>query len=278
MGDFAVETELTANADGSFSRMLHRDWEIWGPNGGYMGALALRAAGAHCGRARPANVTVHFLGVANFDEPVTVVPTTLRATKVASSVAVRIEQAGRVVLQAMVWAVDEGLGGLRHAHGEPPDVPPWQELPTIQQRLAADGLENQSPYRFWDNFEQRPTDWISDWLNRGEQTPIYENWLRFDPTSAVSDPWLEASRLLLLVDLGGWPAVSRAHLQDTFVAPSIDVSCEFHRLAAQPGWYLLHGVSPHSGDGLVASQQHVWNDAGQLLASGISHLLCRPVR
>ena len=35
--------------------------------------------------------------------------------------------------------------------------------------------------------------------------------------------------------------------------------------------------SPHSGDGLVASHQHVWNDRGELLASGISHLLCRPV-
>ena len=37
MGDFAADTELTAVGDGTFTRMLHRDWEIWGPNGGYMG-------------------------------------------------------------------------------------------------------------------------------------------------------------------------------------------------------------------------------------------------
>ncbi|MCU1360752.1 MAG: hypothetical protein JWN99_2041, partial [Ilumatobacteraceae bacterium] len=49
MGDFQLDTALTAGpADGgsSFTRVLSRDWEIWGPNGGYVGALMLRAAGA----------------------------------------------------------------------------------------------------------------------------------------------------------------------------------------------------------------------------------------
>ena len=278
MGDFAADTELTPNGDGSFARLLHRDWEIWGPNGGYLGALALRAAGEHCGRARPANVTVHFLGVANFDEPVTIRPTILRASKVASSVSVRIEQAGRPVLQAMMWAVDDGLAGLEHTHASAPEVEPWNDLPTIRERFEAEGVPYETNYHFWDNFEQRPTIWISDWPNRGEQPPVYENWLRFDPPSDATDPWLEAGRLLLLVDLGGWPAVSRAHQQESFIAPSIDVSCEFHRVRPDTGWYLLHGVSPHSGDGLIASHQHVWNDRGELLASGISHLLCRPLR
>lgn len=64
MGDLAADTELTASGEGAFTRLRHRDWEIWGPNGGYLATLALRAAGLHCGRARPANITVHFLGVA----------------------------------------------------------------------------------------------------------------------------------------------------------------------------------------------------------------------
>jgi len=278
MGDFGADTELQRHPDGSFSRVLHRDWEIWGPNGGYLGALALRAAGAHCGRARPANATVHFLGVANFDEPVELVPTTLRASKVATSVRVRMEQAGRPVLEALVWGIDAGLAGLEHAYGEPPAVAHWADLPTIQDRAAAEGVDSTSPYLFWGNFEQRPTEWVSDWANRGAQPPVYENWLRFIPTPHHSDPWLEAGRLLLLTDLGAWPAVSRAHVDSPYVAPSIDVSCEFHRLPDEPGWYLLRGESPASADGLVGSHQQVWNDRGELLASGISHLLCRPVR
>ncbi len=278
MGDLAADTELTASGEGAFTRLLHRDWEIWGPNGGYLATLALRAAGLHCGRARPANITVHFLGVANFDEPVTILPTTMRATKVATSIAVRIEQAGRPVLQAMVWAVDQGLAGLQHSFGEAPDASGWSELPTLQERFAAEGVENDNRYRFWENFEQRPTEWISDWANRGTLDPVYENWLRFDSQPVQNDAWLEAGRLLVLVDLGGWPAASRTHVQEEYVAPTIDVSCEFHRLASQPGWYLLRGVAPYAGDGLVASHQEVWDDGGNLLASGISHLLCRPLR
>lgn len=278
MGDFAADTTLTPVGDGAHTRVLHRDWEIWGPNGGYLGALALRAAAVQSGRARPANITVHFLGVAGFDEPVDITTSTLRASKVATSVEVRITQAGRAVLHAMVWAIDEGLGGLRHTHGDAPDVAHWRDLMTVQERFVEEGLVYASNYRFWDNFEQRPTVWISDWEHRGELAPVYQEWLRFTPDGADTDAWLEAARLLLLVDLGGWPAASRAHLQQEHIAPSIDVSCEFHRLPAEPSWYLLEGVSPHAADGLVASRQSVWDDQGQLLASGISHLLCRPLR
>ena len=278
MGDFGGDTELQEQPDGSFSRELHRDWEIWGPNGGYLGALALRAAGLRCGRARPANATVHFLGVATFDEPVELTVSVLRASKVATSVQVSVRQAGRPVLEALAWGIDAGLGGLHHSFGEPPAVPNWAELPTIQERAEEEGVDVASPYRFWDNFEQRPVEWVTDWANRGVLPPVYENWLRFIPTSHASDPWLEAGRLLLLVDLGAWPAVSLAHPNAPFVAPSIDVSCEFHRLPTDPGWYLLRGVAPHSGEGLVGSHQQVWNDRGELLASGVSHLLCRPLR
>jgi acyl-CoA thioesterase len=282
MGDFSADTALTpAGATGEntrFTRLVHRDWEIWGPNGGYMVALALRAAGVHSRRDRPANVSVHFLGVAGFDEPVTIAASTLRASRTATSVQVEIAQGDRRVLQAMVWAVDAELPGLTHVHVDPPDVPPWHQLPSIDQRWEASGQPRPpSRYRFWDNFDQRPAEWIDDWENRGPTDPVYLNWLRFVPTGRFDDPWIEAARLALLVDLGAWPAASARHNQEQFIAPSIDVSCEFHHLDDVPEWVLLHGASPHAGSGLVASHQQVWSDDGRLLASGISHLLCRDV-
>jgi acyl-CoA thioesterase len=278
MGDLAVDTELTEHADGSYRCELSRDWEIWGPNGGYMAAIALQAASMAMNRARPANATVHFLSAASFEEPVIVVPIVQRATKVATSVRVSIVQGERPVLEAMIWGVDNHLPGLSHDGPPPPRAAgQWHEHPTMDERWDASGADRPSSYRFWDNLEQRPPVWIDNWDQRQGLDPVYLDWIRF---VAVSDTgaWAEAARQLLLVDLGAWPAVSRAHVQSDYIAPTIDVSCEFHHLEANSGWYLLRGESPVADGGLVASHQEVWDDEGRLVASGISHLLCRPVR
>jgi acyl-CoA thioesterase II len=276
MPDLAADTELTSIADGVFERELSRNWEIWGPNGGYLATLALRAAGAASGRARPANISVHFLGVAGFDQPVVLRATVLRSARVATSLQVTMSQGDRLILQAMVWAVDDGLDGLAHDVAVRPSVPLWHELPTIHQRCEEAGSLYAPSYPFWLNFEQRPCSWIADWENRpAGLEPAWLNWLRFD-SPLIDDPWITAGRLLLLVDLGGWPAAGVAHVANPFVAPSIDVSCEFHRLEPVD-WLLLDALSDHAGGGLVASRQCVWDERGRLLANGISHLLCRRV-
>lgn len=277
MGDLAVDAALTETADGEYTGELSRDWEIWGPNGGYMAAFALRAAQLVSGRARPANATVHFLGAASFDAPIVVTARVQRSTRQTTSVGVQIEQGGKPILAAMMWAIDDGVAGLEHDDAAMPHVPLWHELPTIQERFATEGIDGASRHAFWDNFEQRPPEWISDWANRQPSAPLYQNWLRFVRGTSSTDPWMQAARLLLLVDLGAWPAIGRRHIGDEWMAPSIDVSCEFHRPATGDDWLFLQGESPHAGDGLIASHQHVWNDRGELLASGISHLLCRRI-
>ncbi len=42
MGDLARDTAVQGGA-GSYGAVLSRDWEIWGPMGGYVAAVALRA-------------------------------------------------------------------------------------------------------------------------------------------------------------------------------------------------------------------------------------------
>lgn len=276
MGDLLRDSELTEVEPGRFERVLSREWEIWGPNGGYMAALALDAARRVSGRARPANATVHFLGVANFDSPVSVTAEVLRSTRQATSLLIRIEQGGKPVVASMIWAIDDGIEGLEHDDAPMPDIPTWSDCLTVLEWFERDGVEPMpSRYRFWENFEQRPPSWITDWANREMTRPLYQIWLRYVEGQEATGPWAQAARLLLLVDLGGFPAIGRRHVDDTWMAPSIDVSCEFHRLDTDDAWFFLQGESPHAGKGLVASHQQVWNDRGELLASGISHLLCR---
>jgi acyl-CoA thioesterase len=278
VGDLAVDSAVTPVTEDRFTATLSRDWEIWGPNGGYMAAIALNAARAASGRSRPANATVHFLGVASFDAPVEVSTTVQRATRQATSVHVRVDQLGKAVLAAMVWSVDTGIEGLEHGDAPAPTVPSWRELPTIEELLAADPDATPSQYAFWRNFEQRPTGWLgaAAWAQRRLDRAHYEEWMRF-ASGRATDEWEQAARLLLLVDLGAWPAIGRRHRTDEWIAPSIDVSCEFHHLDPSDEWCLLQGSSPVAREGLIGSHQQVWNDRGDLVASGISHLLCRRI-
>ena len=96
VGDLAMDTAIEGS-DGRYRAQLSRDWEIWGPNGGYLAVIALRAAGAHTPLRRPATFSCHYLGVADFDA-VDLDVRTIRGSRRAASVAVSMTQDGRPVL------------------------------------------------------------------------------------------------------------------------------------------------------------------------------------
>ena len=106
MGDVDVETAPALQGEGGrYTAMVHQDWEIWGPCGGYVAAIALRAAGAESPFARPASFFCHYLSVAAF-EPVDLVVTPLRSGRTVLAQRVSMSQHGRPVLEAMVWSVE----------------------------------------------------------------------------------------------------------------------------------------------------------------------------
>jgi acyl-CoA thioesterase len=247
--------------------------------GGYVASTALRAAGAHTDFPRPASLVGHFLGVAAFG-PVEIATTTLRRAKKAESVRVSVTQGRTPVFDALVWAVADDLAGLSHEEVSPPAAAGApRDHPTVLERLAAADREPDPVFPFWENFEARPLHWVDDWESRSPGAPEWSQWLRFLPTPDTADPWVDAARLLVLVDIGSWPAVVQHHV-DTLgmYAPSIDLACHFHRLRPDSEHLLVRGTSPSGADGLVTSHQSVWADDGTFLASGISQLLCRPAR
>lgn len=275
MGNLGVDTAVEGG-DGRYSAVLREDWAIWGPNGGYLAAVALRAAGEHVGPGvrRPASVLCHYLGVASFDR-VELAVTTLRSAKRAESARVTMTQAGQPVLEALVWAVADELDGLAHdVAAAPPDVgPPDAYRP--REELGA------PVHPFFANIDQRPTDPDTDWENRPAGEPAFRCWARFRPQEMFpGDPWADAARLLVVVDTFQWPAAVRGHAQAELrhVAPSLDLACLFHRSAATEPWLLVEATSPIAEGGLVAGTARVWDQRGRLLASGTQQMLCRPVR
>lgn len=276
MGDLTKDTEVDG-ADGHYRASLSPDWEIWGPNGGYVAAVALRAAGAHSRHPKPASVLCHFLEVGSFEE-VAIEVETLRESRRAESMRVSMRQGNRRILEALIWAVDDGLSGLMHDALSAPAVPAPDELAPIEDLLPSE--DPRPRYSFFDNLEQRPVHWIQDWGNRPPGTPVHQCWYRFRSSSIVMDPWVMAGRLAILVDTFQWPAAVRGHAGGTVdhMAPSLDLACRFHRLGSgtDAEWLLTEARSPVATGGLVGGTAAVWDAQGSLLASGGQQMLCRP--
>lgn len=272
MGDLGADTSVVGG-DGSYGAELSEDWEIWGPMGGYLAGVALRAAGAECGRARPASISAHFTGGVG-SGPVDVDVETVRTTRVATSVTVTVSQGGRTGLRALVWGVD-AVDGLEHlTDRRPAAVPPADDLPSFQDLVAARREEVVHP--FWANFDYRPLNWV-DWEGHVPGEPMNEGWYRLVPTPAFTDPWVDAVRLLILVDLDAWPAAHRAHPLDVpWYAPTIEVTARFIGDAHEDPWLRAIGEAPVAANGLVAHRAEVWTPSGRLVANGGSTLLSRP--
>jgi acyl-CoA thioesterase II len=265
VGDIEVQTAVEPAGDGRFTATVHADWEIWGPCGGYVAALALRAAGAESPFARPASFFCHYLSVAAF-APVDLVVTPLRAGRTVLAQRVAVTQEGRPVLDAMVWSVGE-VEGLEHEDVHPPHVPDPGELPT-RADLSPD--EDRPAMPFWDNFDQRLVEWSPRWPPEGPLPPTWLTWVRSRPTATFDDPWVDAARALIVLDVGSWPAGSRPHmyLDPPYIAPSLDLYASFQYPGVSSDWLLLDAHSPVAHGGLLSWTGRVWSRQRRLIASG----------
>ena len=272
MGDLATDTKVTGSV-GRYSAQLSRDWEIWGPNGGYIAAIALRAAGEHSQFGRPVSIAGHFLGVASFDEVILEVKT-LRLAKRAESMRVSMRQGKNPIFEALVWACAP-LEGLEHELAPSPATFEPESVAPTQQRLAEEGHE--PTYPFWSNFDERSETWLphKEWFHRTPAYPTFERWYRFLPTSTFDDLWVDACRSLVLIDTLGWPAVCMLHVESEYIAPSIDISCTFHRARIQEPWLFAKATSVSANAGVIGCEGRIWSRDGALLAMGTSQLLCR---
>lgn len=280
MGDLEQDTRLTGG-DGRYEAALSADWEIWGPNGGYVAAVLQRAAGAHTDLVRPASIAVTFLAVGRF-EPVVLTTRTLRRTRRAECVGVSMAQGDRPVAEAIAWYVADGLPGIEHDTVAMPDVPPIDELRSSEEVHAERG-DPLPPFRFFDNFTQHPPVWHDTWPPPGPLPPTSEAWIRFRPTATFDDPSVDAGRLLIVLDTFGWPAVHRHHAHawpadgpPPWTAPSLDLHVRYHRGAAHSPALYVQTHAPLATEGLVSTEGRVWTDDGLLAGSMSSALLSTP--
>jgi acyl-CoA thioesterase len=272
MGDVAGDTAVKALGDGRYHGYVCGDWNLWGPVGGYLASIALRAAGAHTAMARPASFSCHYLSPARVDE-VELTVTRLRRSRRAESLRVLMTQRGYPVLDALVWTVAEGLPGPEENWSPRAAMPPPEEVspfdPTTD--IGYDLLTNAS---YWNNVEIRKVFLPGESREPGGE-PLVRSWERYLPRASFGDPWIDACRELISIDVAVFPAAAKALAKPTFMAPSLDLYVAFHTTPPQDEYFLVESRGSAAGSGLVGGQVRIWSMAGRLAATGTSQLLCR---
>jgi acyl-CoA thioesterase len=268
-GDFALDTAVTGGG-GRYRAALSPAWEVWGPLGGYVAAVALRAIGAESALRRPASFACAFLSVARFGA-VELEIETLRRGKRSQALAVRMHQEGTPILAGFGWTVDEGMRGLEHDHAEMPDVPPPESVPSYAERAPS----YDEWYPVWRTIDGKPVRWSEE---PKPGPPIWHTWMRLFQTPPLDDPFLDAGRTLLWLDLMMWNATVGPHLPwpISHLAPNLDLSAVFHAGAPEAEWLLCDAHAPVGRDGLVGCNGRVWTPDGRLVGSATATLFCRP--
>jgi acyl-CoA thioesterase len=274
VADLATDTQVLANGNG-WTATVSENWVVWSPNGGYLAAIALRAAATQAPTMLPASLECHFLKAAR-PGPVDLSVRTLRVSRRAHSLGVRMAQGGSDILEALIWLVSPGLDGYaRRSRPAPPAAPPG-ELRSL------DGLTPPGVWdwcRLWDNLEERPLDDLeryAAWPNETFAEPTRRSWLGFRPPLTSDLPVVDAGRSLIAIDVFPYVAANMIHGFDelTHVAPTLSLSVRFHALKPTSTWLLIEASSSYSGGGLLAGEVSVWAEDRELVASGTSQMLC----
>ena len=268
MRDLGADSAVSGG-HGRYTATLAEGWDIWGPQGGYVATVALRAVGAEASFPRPASLACHYLRVAA-PGPVEILVGSLRKARRAESLRVTLTQNGERILEALVWTVAE-LEGIDHDAATAPDVPRADDVAPWASRPGSTTPD----FPFWQNLDVRPV--VPEPYEWGTATePRSIAWQRLHVRPPLEDPLVDAGRMLIAVDAAMYPAAMFAY--DTpfpYVAPSMDLVMSFHRAAPESEWVLADATSPLSQQALVAGAASVWSPDGRLLASAMQQMLQR---
>lgn len=257
------EATRVAGGDGRFSTTLSDQWEIWGPNGGYLAAIALRAAGEMAQIRRPRSFYCHFLSSPAF-APVEIEVASLKRGSRAESLSVAMSQAGKPILQALVKTARDGAGN-DHQHPDMPAVPE----PTQVEPYEYVPARGRPAFRFWENVERRPVRSGAE-----DRSPVLREWTRFRPSACFEDPFVDAARCLILLDTFGFPAAHQRYRSWDYLAPNLDTSLWLHRFNPTCEWLLVDHECSVAADGLMGVSGRIWDTEGRLLATGAAQLCC----
>lgn len=263
MGALGTDLAVTAKGDGVYGATIREDWEMWGPLGGYVAALALQAIGRENLFARPVSFSCEFAERASFG-PAQVVVRSLRTGPTAALYAAVVQQGDRTVLEATCWSSPRAEGP-EHLDLAWPIVEQPEDAYPSGDRLAWLPFTKNLAVRF-----------LAEGPGAGAK-PRWRGWTAFTPVATfLDDAWLDAARSVILLDVSGFSAAAMYHGVDApFTAPSLDLHVSFHHNVQDAEWLLMDSHSPLSINGVLTWQGALWTADGRLAALGSGQNLWR---
>jgi acyl-CoA thioesterase II len=251
---------------------LRPEWRTWAVSGGYVAAVALRAASEAVEHPLPATLHGQFLRPAAFGEA-TVRTEVQRAGRRTAYVRTDVTQSDRVVLTASATFA-QPAEGYEVEYDPMPDVPHWKQVTPYRDLLPE---ERWNEIALVDCIEERPINWVHGDPHRPPGEPEFHAWVRFAPTD-LSLPAVDAARSVILVDTYGFASIVSAigGPELHYAALTADLTVRFHQFLPATEWLLARARVRKGGHGIVAVDGCVWSEDGRLLASGTQSMLAVP--
>lgn len=255
MADYLFDTDtrdaLTEVGDGRWAVQVSPRWNIAGvPNGGFLMALCLAAAGQQVSQPDPVSMSSHFLGRTMPGEA-EVRSRVVKAGRSLSVNTVDLIQNDRVSVTSLItWGDLSSFRGPTGPLLAPPDLPPESELigdpPVDMASTFIQRFNYLVPPRMAMGAAGRPT-------GKAEGRGL----MRFAdgrPADLLSMPLIADGFPPAIFQLGyyGW-------------APTLELTIHF-RARPQPGWLTIDLAARHLVNGTFEEDCNVWDSQGNLLA------------
>lgn len=249
---FAAATAITSSGPGRWAGQVAPGWDITGAaNGGYLMALAARAATAAAGRPDPVTVTGHFLAPGR-PGPIEVATEVVKAGKRFTTVSATVHDAERPLLRVLGSFSDlEVSSGLERIEAAPPDLPDPEACVPIEPTETF-------PPPFMGRVDLRlPPDLASNW-GAAEGSPRVHGWFRLRDAEPIDT-------LALLVAVDAFPPT--IFFTDLPVAwvPTLELTAHV-RARPAPGWLRCAFTTRFITGGFLEEDGEIWDSTGRLVA------------
>jgi len=255
------------DADTALEEVGERRWRAWaperwfvgrGPNGGYLAALATRAAEA-AARRPLRSLSLHFVAAPAVG-PVDVAVTLEREGRTYSAVSIRLEQDGAPMTLALATLGDLPEEGAAWDAAPMPDAKPLAETEPISPEQA-------NVPSFMGNYDLR---WA---LGRDGDAPGWGGWLRTREPRLLDAPLVAA-----MTD--AWAPAAFAALDRFVAAPTLDLTVHVRRPLPPAGmgpeeYVLGRFTSRLSVAGVWEEDGELWTPGGELIAQSRQLALVR---